>query len=193
MDRQSQVLKSSSDVNEPGLSPIGKDGETLRVLNFSGGGFDTVMQLGVTHALLVGRRNPPDIVVGISAGAVQAAALAEVMTVGGVESPGNIDEQQYRKLIKSRVCKFREYVSACFRAPNTILDSVLPDAYQIDSFDPLASLQLPRLPAKEREDRKDWIEKKSGLIRLYNDLLSVDLPFGTVSSACFAGFLDSGR
>ena len=33
--------------------PIGEDNGIVRVLNFAGGGFDTVMQLGVTHSLLV--------------------------------------------------------------------------------------------------------------------------------------------
>ena len=50
-----------------------------RALAFPGGGFDTAMQLGVAHAILVARGVPPDYVVGISAGALNATALAEIL------------------------------------------------------------------------------------------------------------------
>src|SRR6266699_4286144 len=61
------------------LSSIGRPGKPIRVLAFAGGGFDTAMQLGVVHALLVSRARAPDIVIGCSAGAVSAVALAEVL------------------------------------------------------------------------------------------------------------------
>lgn len=158
------------------IGPIGQDGSTLRVLNFSGGGFDTVMQLGVTHALLVMQGKAPDVVVGVSAGAIHAVALADVFHAGDLPADlKQISEKQYRAVLDARVVKFRQFVDACHRAPEIILDSIVPDAYQIDSLEPLASLQLPRLSKVEREDRNKWIIKKSGLIRLYNDLLSLDL------------------
>lgn len=61
---------------------IGKAGEPLRVLAFAGGGLDTIMQLGVTHALLVFKGQAPDVVAGVSGGAIQAVALAEILQAG---------------------------------------------------------------------------------------------------------------
>ena len=62
--------------------PIGQDGEPLRTLNFSGGGFDTVMQLGVSHALLASMGKAPDVVVGVSAGGISVGVMVGV-GVGG--------------------------------------------------------------------------------------------------------------
>jgi len=164
------------------IGQIGEDGKTLRVLNFSGGGFDSIMQLGVTHALLVSQGKAPDVVVGVSAGAIQAVALADVMHSGEMpDDLGTLDANDYRNVLDARVIKFRRFVDASHQAPEMILDSIVPDAYQVDSFEPLASLQLPRLSEDERKDRDKWIVKKSGMVRLYNDLLSLDLPFGTIT------------
>ncbi len=162
------------------VEPIGEPGGTVRVLNFAGGGFDTVMQLGVTHALLVNQGKAPDVVVGVSAGAIEAAALAEVMRAGIPDAKG-ISREHYREVLGRRVARFRQFSDACHNAPESVVDAVLPDAYQIDSFEPLASLRLPRLSAEEREERDDWIATKTGLVRLYNDLLSIDLSFGVVT------------
>ena len=161
---------------------VGEDGETLRVLNFTGGGFDTTMQLGVTHALLVSQGKAPDVVVGISAGAIEAAALAEILREGKLpEDATKLDTAGYDEMLGQRVGRFRRFANACHEAPESIVDAIVPDAYQIDSFEPLASLRLPRLSATEREERDDWIRRKTGLVRLYNDVLSIDLPFGTVT------------
>jgi predicted acylesterase/phospholipase RssA len=159
---------------------IGEDGGTLRVLNFSGGGFDAVMQLGVTHALLVNQGRAPDIVVGVSAGAIHAAALAEILRAGQLPD-GKIDLERYEAVLSERVRKFRKFSDACHNAPESIVDTVVPDAYQIDSFEPLASMRLPRLSAAERDERDNWISRKTGLVRLYNDVLSLDLPFGALT------------
>lgn len=161
---------------------VGEDGETLRVLNFTGGGFDTTMQLGVTHALLVSQGKAPDVVVGISAGAIEAAALAEILREGKLpEDATKLDTAGYDEMLGQRVGRFRRFANACHEAPESIVDAIVPDAYQIDSFEPLASLRLPRLSATEREERDDWIRRKTGLVRLYNDVLSIDLPFGAVT------------
>ena len=57
-----------------------------RVISFPGAGFDTVMQMGVVHALLVTRRKAPDMVGGVSVGAITATALGEVLqaNAGGI-------------------------------------------------------------------------------------------------------------
>ncbi len=62
----------------PGPRTIGAADKPVRAIAFSSGGFDTVMQLGVIQALLVIQGKAPDATVGVSAGAVSAAALAEV-------------------------------------------------------------------------------------------------------------------
>jgi len=164
----------------PGIETIGQDNGTLRVLNFSGGGFASVMQLGVTHALLVNQGRPPDVVVGVSAGAIQATALAETLRAD-VLPDGDISSEKYEDILGKRVEQFRKFSDACFNAPKSIVDSVVPDAYQIDSLEPLAAMRLPRLSKDERDERENWISRKTGLVRLYNDLLSIDLPFGAIA------------
>lgn len=168
--------------SESTSTAIGTDGEILRVLNFSGGGFDTTMQLGVTHALLVNQGKAPDVVVGVSAGAIEAAALAEILRAGKLPADRSaLDSELYTEILGKRVGRFRQFADACHGAPESLVDAVVPDAYQIDSFEPLSSLRLPRLSAEERAERDEWIKRKTGLVRLYNDLLSVDLPFGTIT------------
>ena len=61
---------------------IGHPGRHVRVVAFSSGGFDTAMHLGVVHAMLVAQARAPDLVAGVSAGAINAAALAEVLQAG---------------------------------------------------------------------------------------------------------------
>ncbi len=65
-----------------------------RVISFPGAGFDTVMQMGVVHALLVTRRKAPDMVGGISVGAITATALAEVLQANaGIDASAGEDEE----------------------------------------------------------------------------------------------------
>ena len=175
-----EQLEKQKDENTARLQKIGEDQGTLRVLNFSGGGFDSVMQLGVTHALLVNQGRSPDIVVGVSAGAIHAAALAETLRAG-VLPDGDVSADEYADVLGKRVAKFRKFADACYNAPEMIVDTVVPDAYQIDSFEPLAALRLPRLSSEERDERDRWVARKTGLVRLYNDFLSIDLPFGALT------------
>ena len=175
-----QIRIVEEDTIVPRINVIGEDGGTLRVLNFSGGGFESVLQLGVTHALLVNQGKAPDIVVGVSAGGIQAAALAETLRAG-VLPDGSVSVEEYEKVMGKRVARFREFSDACFNSPKSIVDAVMPDAYQIDSSEPLAAMRLPRLAKEERDEREKWTSRKTGLVRLYNDLLSIDLPFGTLT------------
>ena len=71
----------------------------IRALAFAGGAFDTIMQMGVVHSLLVSRGRAPDHVVGISAGAVNAAALAEILQEG--------KELKGKERLVARVRRFR--------------------------------------------------------------------------------------
>ena len=77
--RLEEQAKKEARANAPKLGEFGEEGGTLRVFNFAGGGFDSIMQLGVTHALLVNKGRSPDVVVGVSAGALDIKAKTVVM------------------------------------------------------------------------------------------------------------------
>jgi predicted acylesterase/phospholipase RssA len=134
----------------------------------------------VAHALIVTGGKAPDVVVGFSTGAIGGAALAEILQ-SGEPKHDKIETWEYEQILDHRVVRFRQFVDASHSAPERILSAIFPDAYQIDSFEPLASLELPRLPPGDRAEREEWTKRKTGLVRLYNDLLSIDLPFGAVT------------
>jgi predicted acylesterase/phospholipase RssA len=120
---------------------IGEPNSPVRAITFGGGAFDTVMQLGVVHALLVARARPPDVVVGISAGAVNSVALAEVLQAGdGLPDHADVARTE------ARIARFRQILDAYRRAPGELLDTLLPDLYQVDAQRPLEPLQAPAKP-----------------------------------------------
>ena len=169
---------------------LGGDGELIRALTFSGGAFDTTMQLGVVHALLVIQGRAPDAVVGVSAGAVNAAALAEVLQAGEELEPqdwSGLDPARQRQVhttrMRARVSRFRGILDAFHQAPERLVDGLLPDAYQIDSRRPLRPVQMPVFRQEERERRKEALASRSGLVKLYNDLLGLGITFGTLTRA----------
>src|SRR3954468_7236643 len=67
-----------------------------RVVSFPGAGLDTVLQMGVIHALLVTRRKAPDMVAGISVGAITAAALGEVFHASAGAGASAEDDEEVR-------------------------------------------------------------------------------------------------
>jgi len=137
---------------------------------FSGGAFGTAMQLGVAHALLVSRNEAPDVVVGVSAGAVNAAAVAEILQAGeGLEDEARLDAQTAR---------FREVFAAYQAAPGELVSALKPDSTQIDARRPLEALSLPIHLQEERTRRQEAIEARSGLIRTFNMVLNLGLPVG---------------
>ena len=169
---------------------LGQPGHAVRVLNFASGGFDTVMQLGAAHALLVIQGRAPDAIVGISAGAVQAAAVAEILQAGedinvDPEDEANQDERtlrdRYRRRQEERVQQLRKFINAAQRAPEELFDASLPDAYQIESLDPLQPLRTSSFSKDERDERERLLRVRSGLVRLYNHLLGIHLPVGTIT------------
>ena len=142
----------------------------LRALAFGGGAFDTIMQMGVVHALLVSRGQAPDHVVGISAGAVNAAALGEVLQAGEGLPP----EQR----LAARVHKLRGFLDAYADLPRTFANSALPDAFEVNAKRALKPLELPIHLPDERRSRAEASRGKAGLIRLFNHLLSIRLSVG---------------
>src|SRR4051812_11071253 len=99
----------------------------FRALAFTGG-YDAVVQLGLVHALLVSSGSAPDAVVGVSGGAVNAAALAEILQAGDVQA---------------RVDKLRKFLDSYLQVPGEILRSILPDAFEINAREPLKPIELP--------------------------------------------------
>ena len=175
--------------NEP--PPIGHAGAPVRALAFSSGAFETAMQLGVTHALLVIQGRLPDAVVGVSAGAVNAVALAEILRAGCKDqaappSPSPDDRAlQARRyaLLEARVKRFREIFDAYQRAPSELAQALLPDTFQLEATRPLEAIQLPIHHEKERDARQAAVQARAGLINLYNHLLDLRLSVGTLTRA----------
>jgi predicted acylesterase/phospholipase RssA len=145
----------------------GKD-KTLRIYTFSGGGFDSAMQLGVVHALLTADYDWPDLVSGVSAGAISAVALAEILQAGGGLAPAAQHAAQ--------VAKFRIVLEAYREGPLQLLMAQFPDGYETNARQATENLQLPIHLEAERDGRKQAQRAESGLIRLINELLAIDLP-----------------
>ena len=142
-----------------------------RALAFSGGGFDTIMQLGAAHALLVARGRAPDTIIGISAGAINATAVAEILQAG----EGEADR------LAIQTDRLREYINAYCEVPRAIADAIIPDSLEVIAKSPLEPLESPLHFRKEREDRERANEAKAGLIELINDLFKLRLPFHTIT------------
>ncbi len=188
---------------------IGRDGDAIRALTFAGGAFDTVMQLGVAHAFCVSQAKAPDAVVGLSAGSIHAVALAEVLQAGegseretiekaaglskgasisegirgtwwkGLSSAERASVQKARLL--ARANRLRFFIEYAQRSPEMLFDALTPGSYQPNSFHPLQALQQPRFSREERLQKEDAIVARSGLVRLYNDVLNVPLAIGAIT------------
>lgn len=158
---------------EPSRS-IGGENALVRALNFASGGFDTIMQLGVAQALLVIRGRAPDVVVGVSAGAVQAAALVEVLQAGN-------KDQGFAERQRERVKRLRSFIAECQDAPQRLIDSLLPDPYQTTAHAPLRPVNHNFLPDTERQHLRKSLLRKTGVIRLYNDILQLNISIGLIT------------
>ncbi|HYU29853.1 MAG TPA: patatin-like phospholipase family protein [Gemmatimonadales bacterium] len=165
---------------------IGKPDTPVRAIVFSGGMVETVMQLGVVHALLVTRAVRPDVVVGISAGAINAVALAEVLQAG---------ETVPDKRLHAQIIRFRQILDAYRRAPGEIIDALLPDPFQVEAQRPLEPLRLPIQQQVERNGRLEAVRSRAGMINLYNQLLDMRMSIGTFARAVrvLLGFQAAGE
>ena len=167
------------------MAALGKEGEPTRVLMFSGGAFGTAMQLGVAHALLVSRSEAPDLVVGVSAGAINAAAVAEILQAG--------DDLDGEARLDAQTARFRTIFATCQAAPGELLSALKPDSTQIDAKRPLEPLSLPIHLKQERDWRREAIDARSGIIRLFNTALGLKLPVGAMVRGlrCWLGVRDA--
>jgi predicted acylesterase/phospholipase RssA len=138
-----------------------------RVISFPGAGLDTVMQMGVVHALLVTHRKAPDMVAGISVGAITATALGEVLQANaGVNASTEEDEEV-------RVARFSDLLEAFRNAPSTLLKGFFPDPLETNSARALKPVELPRHFKEERDSREESVSSRTGLIRLFDHFLKV--------------------
>jgi len=137
----------------------------FRVFSFPGAGFDTVLHMGVVHALLVTRRKAPDMVAGISVGAITATLLGDVLHTGSGTTGEDTDEV--------RVARFNELLEAFRNAPGTVLKGFFPDPLETNSAHALKPVELPRHFQEERESRRAAVASRTGLIRLFDHLLRV--------------------
>ncbi|HZF10480.1 MAG TPA: patatin-like phospholipase family protein [Thermoanaerobaculia bacterium] len=151
----------------------GRPGRRCRALAFAGGGFDTATQLGVAHALLVARGVAPDYVAGISAGAVNAAALAEILQAGD-DLPA--DERR-----EAQVVTLRRFLASYEELPAELLRSIFPDTFEINAAKPLKPVELPIHFDRERQGRDTANQARAGLIRLLNRLCEVRLPVQAIA------------
>src|SRR4051812_17022057 len=141
--------------------------QPYRVISFPGAGLDTVMQMGVIHALLVARRKPPEMVAGISVGAITATALGEVFhATAGPRATAREDEEV-------RVARVCELLEAFRNAPSTVLKGFFPDPLETNAAYALKPVELPRHFKEERDSREDSVASRTGLIRLLNTLIKL--------------------
>ncbi|HEV2296881.1 MAG TPA: patatin-like phospholipase family protein [Tepidisphaeraceae bacterium] len=158
---------------------------------FAGGAFDAVMQLGVAHALLVSGGRTPDVIVGISVGAINAAAVAEILQAGTSNpevSDGDAAPHQTRDRRRvAQVARFRAFLNAYLDAPSGLVRSLLPDLYEVEAKTALHAQRLPIHSEEERDERETSIVSRYGLVRLLNGILSLRLTLGSVvklAAAC---------
>ncbi len=149
----------------PESSPAGR--RPFRVFSFPGSGFDTVLQMGVVHALLVTRRRAPEMVAGMSVGAITAAVFGDILHTGADSTASETEIEE------SRVARFNELLEAFRNAPNTVLKGFFPDALETNSAHALKPVELPRHFQEERESRQAAVASRTGLIRLFDHLLRV--------------------
>jgi predicted acylesterase/phospholipase RssA len=128
--------------------------DRFRAFAFTGG-FDAVVQLGVAHALLVSQGCAPDAVVGVSGGAVNAAALAEILQAGDAQA---------------QVDQLRKFLDSYQKVPGEIVRSILPDAFEINALKPLRPIELPIHFKEERADRNSANRSRWGLSYALNKL-----------------------
>lgn len=159
---------------------IGRTGQPVRALVFAGGLFDSVMQLGVTHALLVSRACPPDVVVGVSTGAVNAVALADIMQAGSTLTDSDKTVEDGMRM-EARVARFRQVLDAYRQSHEDVFNAFVPDVYQVDGHRPLEPTRLPIHNREERRRREEAVNAQAGLIRLANDILRIDVSLGEVT------------
>jgi predicted acylesterase/phospholipase RssA len=170
-----------------GKSPGDGNRRPFRVFSFPGAGFDTVFHMGVVHALVVTRREAPDMVAGVSVGSITATVLGDVLTTGAGKSEKEIEQAQ--------VARFNELMEAFRNAPNTVLKGFFPDPLETNSSHALKPVELPRHFQEEREGRGVAVASRTGLIRLLDQVLRIKVTVKLIAqlTRVFMGWRESGE
>src|SRR6185436_2688888 len=151
---------------------IGAKGSTVEVYALRGGPYiDSVFQLGIAHAHIVGKLPPPQLIVGVSTGAVHAAAIAEILRAPS--EPGARED--------AALHRFREILYAYQDFVTDLPGAALPDAFEADAGRPLKPNPQAIHFDRERSSRSDALKSRSGLIALINDLFSQSMTVRTMS------------
>lgn len=141
---------------------IGEAGEPVFALALSSGGLNAVFHLGAAHALLACGGRAPHVIAGISAGAVNAAAIAEVL--------------QARAANQSATAVLRRFIKAYEEAPDELLRSWLPDPLDLaHDMQQRTALRLPIYPTRERAEHEAALERKRGLAQAIDYMLALPL------------------
>jgi predicted acylesterase/phospholipase RssA len=175
-----ETVPTNSDRNSPAhaAEPDSAGKRAFRVFSFPGAGFDTVMQMGIIHALLVTRRKSPDMVAGISVGAITATAMGEVLQASaGSKATAEDDEEM-------RVARFNELLEAFRSAPSTVLKGFFPDPLETNAAFALKPVELPRHFKEERDSRRDAVASRTGVIRLFNHLIQLRVSVKVLTQLC---------
>lgn len=136
------------------------------------------MQLGVAHALLVSRAAAPDYVVGISSGAINAAALAEVLQAGPADDQTALSPEER---LPFQVDQLRNFIQTYLQLPRTCINAIMPDSLEVLARDPLKPVELPIHFDRERHAREAANESKAGLVNLLNDVFALPLTVATAT------------
>lgn len=154
---------------------IGKKDDTIEVYALRAGPhLDSVFQLGVAHAHIVGNLPRPDLIVGLSSGAVHAAAIAEILRakteLQGVENERDAELHRFRDILYA----YQDFAT-------DLQAAALPDAFEADAGKPLQPNPQAIHFFGERASRLQALASRSGLIALMNDLFSQSMTVQTVT------------
>ncbi len=156
---------------------VGRPGEPVFALALRGGGLDTALQLGAAHALLASGGRAPDVVAGISIGAVNGAAIAEVLQA---RASGTAAQ------------KLRHFIQAYETAPDELVRSVLPDPLEFGAGRGAGVLRLPLYPEKDRDERQIALKRRRALVKLLDWAWGLRISVRALAAAATAAYEGRG-
>ncbi len=179
---QSTTLPSTTP-QDPTQQGVGT--QPLRVFAFAAGALDTTMQIGTIQALML-TGVKPDVVLGVSAGAINAVALGEVLTAGEEQGePKNQTPQEEAKSAEQKAAakagRFLQLLEAYRETPIELFRALWPDYSEVHAFRPLPPLETPVQFANERRLRERSVIAKHGVISFLNALMEMRLRLSSLT------------
>lgn len=155
---------------------IGGKDDVVDVYAFRGGAtIDSVFQLGVAHAHVVSNLPLPKLIVGLSTGAVHAAATAEILQAFAELERGGDGKRE------AALHRFREILYAYQDFATDLQGTAMPDAFEADAGRSLQPNPQAIHFGAERESREEALRARSGLIALINDLFAQTITIRTLT------------